>query len=504
MVNESTAAAESGGSGSGPRALTPGERARMSQCFARGAEALKGKPPNLDYAIEMFSIAVRGDPCSVAYAQALLAAIKQKHGPRKTGGLGGLFGGSGRGGLRKHAAKEQWAEVIARGIEAIKANPYDHGSLLAMAEAAGGLFGLDTQRVYLKAALDASPKDVEVNRTCAALLASQGEFDQAIACWVRIKDTKGLGEEAEREIARLQVDKTIAAGKGLTGRQQPTAGPGGTAGAGSPAGSSAGDRSPAGGSAGPADAGSAAANDQVAALRRQVKAHPEVIEPYLELADLLEREASIDDAEKVLAAALEASGNDLKIREHVEDRQLRWSRHKVLLAEQRLKAEDTPQARTILERLKAAQSRQEIEIFAARSARYPENVVWKYELAMRLKAAGNHAEAIRHFQEVLQDQRRRGAVSLELGECFQKIKQYELAMRNYETALELLTDREGELRKRALYRAGVLAQGRGDPDTARKHLTALAGLDFGYRDVAPRLDKLAVVQDDAGLGSLES
>jgi tetratricopeptide (TPR) repeat protein len=138
-----------------------------------------------------------------------------------------------------------------------------------------------------------------------------------------------------------------------------------------------------------------------------------------------------------------------------------------------------------------------VEIYSARSARYPENLTWRYELAMRLKAAGNHVEAIRHFQDVLQDPRRKGGVSLELGECFQKIKQYQLAMRNYVTAVESLTDREAELRKRALYRAGVLAAGLDDRDSAQKYLGTLAGLDFGYRDVAQRLDKLAAPKDNS-------
>ena len=66
-----------------------------------------------------------------------------------------------------------------------------------------------------------------------------------------------------------------------------------------------------------------------------------------------------------------------------------------------------------VERLKAAQVKHEVEIYSARCARYPENLTWRYELALRLKAAGNHAEAIRHFQEVLQDPRRKGAVSLD-------------------------------------------------------------------------------------------
>lgn len=90
---------------------------------------------------------------------------------------------------------------------------------------------------------------------------------------------------------------------------------------------------------------------------------------------------------------------------------------------------------------------------------------------------------------------RKGAVALELGECFQKIKQYPLAMRNYVTAVESLTDRELDLRKRALYRAGVLAAGMADADAAQKYLSILAGLDYGYRDVAQRLDKLSSLKD---------
>ena len=485
MSNESTATPGTGGAaGSGPaRALSPAERARLSQCHSRGTQALEGKPPNLDYAIEMFSMCVRGDPASAVYAQILINAIKQKFGARKAGGIATLWGGgSGKGGLKKFATKGQWREAIHHGVDALRANPYDHGCLLAMAEAAGNLAMSDAQATYLKAALDASPKDPDVNRACAAFAASNGEFDQAIACWVRIKDLKGLGEEAEREIARLQVDKTIAAGKGLVGRQAMV------------------------GSAPTPTApeGPVSAVERVAALRKQIGEQPAVIDPYLELADLLERDVSMDEAEQVLAAALAASGNDLKIREHVEDRHLRWGRHKVLMAEKRLEGGDSADARATVERLKTAQAKREIDIYAARAARYPENVIWKYELAMRLKAAGNYAEAIRHFQEVLQDPRRKGAVSLELGECFQKIKQYELAMRNYEAAVELLTEREAELRKRALYRAGVLASGLGDPDAARKHLSALAGLDFGYRDVAARLDKLGTVTDNSAVGETDA
>lgn len=475
MPNESPVAGSGASVPQPSSTLSPAERSRLTQCFQHGTQSVA---KNVDYAIEMFATCVTGDPANAIYLQHLLGALRQKHGGKKVGGLTSFWSAGSRGGLRKLAAAGKWREVITQGLDIVRSNPGDHGSLLAMAEAAGRLGFADAQKVYLKAALDAAPADVEVNRRCADFLASYGEYDQAVACWRRIESVKGMADEAQRQIAKLQVDKTIAAGEGLTGRKPANGG---------------------GKKAEPA-AGAAVAKDRRTELEQAIAANPAAVEAYLELADILERDATVEEAHQQLAKALAVSGNELKVREHVEDRQLRWVRNRLHLAEKRLAEEDNSDNRAAVERLRAAVLKQEIEIYSARAARYPENLSWKYELAVRLKAAGNHAEAIRHFQDVLQDVRRKGAVALELGECFQKIRQYPLAMRSYQTAVESLTDREMELRKRALYRAGVLAAGLDDPDSARKYLSTLAELDFGYRDVAQRLDKLTPAKDK-GAGS---
>jgi tetratricopeptide (TPR) repeat protein len=436
------------------------------QCFRTGTQAAG----NAQYAIDMFSACVNGDPGNAVFLQSFLAALRRKFGAKKSGTFTSLLSAGGRTGMKRAASNAQWRDVIKQGVEILKSNPADHACLLAMAEACGNLMFVDCQAVYLRAALDAAPADAEVNRQCGRFAASQGNFDQAIECWRRIARIKGLAEEAEREIAQLSVDKTISAGKGLVGRAGHQA----------------------------AAAEPAKAGDRRAELMQSVRDNPSDVDGTLELADLFEQDGRIDEAEKLLARALSASGNELKVREHVEDRQLRWAKSKVMIAEQRLATSDTPEHRETVDKLKRAQLRQELEIFGARCSRYPENLTWKYELALRLKAAGKFPEAIRHFQEALKDVRRKGAISLELGECFQSIKQYPLAMQNYEAAVEVLTDRELELRKRALYRAGVLAAGLKDLDAAQKHLSAVAGLDYGYRDVAERLDKLRSAKDNGG------
>jgi len=446
--------------------LTPSERARAVKCFEVGSQRLAS---DIDYSIEMFLQCVTVDPGSPVYLQSLMGALRKKHGGKPRGGLTGLWSAGARASLQKSGRGGNWREVLKQGLGILKSNPFDHGCLLEMAKAAGQLQLLEAQRVYLKAALDAAPADAEVNRQCAAFLAERGEYDQAIACWVRVSKVKGLEEESQREVAKLQVSKTIVAGEGMAGRPN---------------------------AAGRRSTPEAAAADPVAQLRARHEAQPADIDLALELADLLEREVSADEAEKVLARTLAASGNDLKIREHLEDRQMRWARQRVLVAERRVQAEDTEKNRATLGRLREALLRLEVETYAARVSRYPENLSWKYELALRLKSLGNYSEAIRQFQESMKDARRRGAVSLELGECFQKIKQYQLAMRNYTTAVEVLTDRDMELRKRALYRAGVLDGGLEDIDASLKYLSTLAGLDFGYRDVAQRLDKLNSIRDN--------
>jgi tetratricopeptide (TPR) repeat protein len=469
MANESTAAAPApvdAASVASTAALSPAERSRLMRCYQTGTQALQSNQSNPDYAVDMFAACVAGDPGNAVFLQAFLGALKRKYGGKKAGSLTSFFSAGSRVMLKKLSSSAQWRDVVKQGVEIVKNNPSDHVCLLAMAEACGNLMFAESQAVYLRAALDASPTDPEVNKQCARFAANQGHFDQAIECWRRISRTKGLAEEAEREIARLSVEKTIVAGQGMVGR--------GAA---------------AKGAAAKTDA-QPTAGGRVAELRQAIQRNPADIESYLELADVLERDGKVDEAERVLHTALDASGNELKVREHLEDRQIRWAKHKVLVAEKRLAADDTPDNRAAVERLRAVQLKQEIEVFATRCERYPENLTWKFELAMRLKVAGNHAEAIRQFQESMKDTRRRGAVSLELGECFQKIKQYQLAMQNYQAAVESLTDREIELRKRALYRAGVLATGLDDVDAAKKYLSTLAGLDFGYRDVAQRLERL--------------
>ena len=122
--------------------------------------------------------------------------------------------------------------------------------------------------------------------------------------------------------------------------------------------------------------------------------------------------------------------------------------------------------------------------------RLPANLAFRFELGQQYKVLGQIGEAIKEFQNARNDARRKGVCLLQLGECFQAIKQYRLAMDHYESAIEEIPDRDADSKKAALYKAGKLALGLNDLAKAEKHLGVVASMDFSYRNVSVLLDKI--------------
>jgi tetratricopeptide (TPR) repeat protein len=83
---------------------------------------------------------------------------------------------------------------------------------------------------------------------------------------------------------------------------------------------------------------------------------------------------------------------------------------------------------------------------------------------------------------------------IELGECFQHLRQFDKALELYEQAVskaQLLSSND-EILKLARYRTGVLATALGQRTFARQHFEALVAADPNFKDARQRLDKLAV------------
>jgi regulator of sirC expression with transglutaminase-like and TPR domain len=479
--------------------VTAATRQRLQQVFdhaQRSAE--KG---DRDYAHDLYAQCLVDDPANLIFLQQLLNNLAQKFGNNKKGArFAALKTKTSRMALTKAAGKGQWREAFQAACDALKQNPWETATLLDVASAYEDIGSDECQLYTLRWALDAAPKDVTVNRRAAIALARLGQFDQAISCWRRVEQAKPGDEEASKSISQLSVEQTIQKG-GYNQELLHGAASGGNELETAMRAKSA-NYKPEGTSASPAaEASDAKDKDkdnsgQEQALLDAIQTQPAEVSNYVQLADLFAAQNRLREVEEILTRALAVSGGgDLAIRERLEDVHLRRAQQQLQVAQRRAEQDKTPEAADLARRMVAQANQAELEVYAVRAARNPSNLLLQFELGMRCKRAGKFKEAIQAFQAAREDVRHKAMVQLHLGESFQHIKQFKLALTAYEAAIDAADSMQLDTRKLALYRAGVLAIELKDADRAEKYLTELAGMDFGYRDVADRLDKLAALRD---------
>jgi tetratricopeptide (TPR) repeat protein len=290
-------------------------------------------------------------------------------------------------------------------------------------------------------------------------LAERGLFDQAIACWHRVEEARPNDDEAKRTIGVLAVQKARAKGdyeEGETARKVRVR------------------------------------NQQQEELtlehkmRQKIEHEPAKLANYLELAQHYVNAERYGEAEDTLAKAFEVSDGDADVREKWEDAQLRHLRQKIGRTHD-------PAAR---KKLQHEYFEKDLKVCKYRVERYPDNLAFKYDLGYRYLLTHRYAEAIPQLQLAQNDPRRKGLCMLALGQCFQQIKQYKMAMTHYESAIQEIPDRDAENKKRALHLAGRLALALKNIDAAEKHLTTLGAMDFSYKDVSALLDKVAKLREN--------
>lgn len=462
------------------RPLPTAVRQRLQKVFDHAQRCLERQ--DYDYAIQLLTQCVAEDPGNLIYVQTFLGTLQKKFGDkRKPSAVGALKLKSLRSSLHKAIAKGAWESAFQTGCAALAISPWDGATLLQMADACRQLSAPEAELYYLRWALSAAPKDPVINRAAGLTLQRMGQFEQAIACWRRVKEAKPEDEEASLAVSRLSVEKTIHDG-GYdpellgSGRRETEAAFPGTEDA-------------------PAEDGQPQQSPEER-LRQIIANDPADIAANLRLADLLAQQGDIDAALAVLETANQATGGgEIVLRDRIEDVHIRQARRQVQIAEQHHGHEQSEDSARVLAQARNHANQVELEVYTARSDRDPQVPWLKYELGLRLRRAGKYKEAITALQAARSDAKRKAMVLLELGECFQKIEQYKLAMSNYEAAIEASEDPESDVHKLSLYRAGVLATGLRELDLAERHLTALAGIDFGFRDVAERLDNLNKLRD---------
>ena len=469
--------------GSPTHAVSAALRRRLQQCYEHGTKLCQQEVCDHDYAHSILVECVLNDPGNLLYVEALLLNLQKKYKNNRRGAW--LRGFGGRGAIKKAAANQDWTSVLKLGPHLLKTNPWDVVVLRAMAQGCAAHGHHEVELRYLRNALEADPKDVAVNRHCAQSLARMGHYDQAIACWTRVDEVRRGDDEAQKMISELQIEKTRQRGRpGVEASRAQHAKISGQPDAAEP--------EPAAQEEPPRRREVQLSPRQQ--LEQQIANNPADVEAYLQLVDLHLADNRFGEALHVLHKALHPSGHNPQIQERLEDVEIVKKKSQLAAAEKQATEHATDQHRQAAEQLRTELQRFEWEVYQRRCERYPTDMEVRFQLGLRLKTLDKIREAVPCFEAAVKLPNRKSAAALELGECWQRLKQYGKALDWYRRAAESCPDSQPEAKKLALYRAGVLAIGLHNLNAAESFLTQLAAIEPQYKDTRARLDKIREIR----------
>jgi tetratricopeptide (TPR) repeat protein len=140
--------------------------------------------------------------------------------------------------------------------------------------------------------------------------------------------------------------------------------------------------------------------------------------------------------------------------------------------------------------LRAAKvSRAEILIAHAqeRVARNPTDLQLRFELGDNLFNAGRFREAVPELQRARQNPHARLKAMNVLGCCYSELGMLDLAMKQLEEASQEISSM-GAMKKEIVYNLGLIYEQMGDPGKALACMKQIYEVDYGYRDVARRVE----------------
>jgi tetratricopeptide (TPR) repeat protein len=437
-----------------PLLIKPDLRRRLQQRYEEAQRLMGHESPDFGQIHQLLAECLHIDVGNTLYLDALMANLQRREAARRRKSwvnrvLDGLLG-RGRAKAPRgtdlepmRATTEQ--SILRSAADRLWQSPTDAELLKALAQAAGEANLDQAELRYWQLAAARAPQVAEIARGLAETLSRLGRFDDAAAEWARLLSVAPGDAAATAALAVLQPPAS----------QAPS---------------------------------------ELAALRQAWKNQPGNSEAGLKLADALIAAEQFAEAENVLADVQSAAGGDLKVLEEREKLQMAKSSQRLAIA-RRWRAHDPHlKAQAMLTQLEGEHQRLEIEMWNSRTERMPNDWSVRLELARRLKQVGNFSGAIQRLEEAQKLKVDHPGAFIELGECFQHLRQFDKALELYEQAVskaQLLSSND-EILKLARYRTGVLATALGQRTFARQHFEALVAADPNFKDARQRLDKLAV------------
>ncbi len=229
---------------------------------------------------------------------------------------------------------------------------------------------------------------------------------------------------------------------------------------------------------------------EIEELAQELEENPEHVARILRLARLYEDVGRLEDAHELLREKHELLPDEYQIRERLGDVQLAMY-DKAIAALDRALKEDPEDEEKKAKRQELVERKLQFALheFEWRHAQHPTDRAVHLELGRFCLEAGRYNEAIAAFQAVSQDPRYVQQAKKLLGLCFTRKGQYDLALEQFNEAVENHPEMDDEGKDLRYLRAQTL-QEMGRREEALKAFKRIYSVDINFRDVARRVDEL--------------
>jgi tetratricopeptide (TPR) repeat protein len=236
-----------------------------------------------------------------------------------------------------------------------------------------------------------------------------------------------------------------------------------------------------------------ALDQQIAEAYARHQAEPENMDFVRRLGALNEQKEDLESAIRWYQRAVDlAKSTDTGLLRKISDLKIKWLEREIAALEEFL---STYSARDEVyvkksEQLRAAKvSRAEILIADAeeRVARNPTDLQLRFELGENLFTAGRFREALPELQRARQNPHARLKAMNVLGCCYGELGMLDLAMKQLEDASREISSMDAT-KKEIVYNLGLVYERMGDSEKALACMKQIYEVDYGYRDVARRVE----------------
>ena len=236
----------------------------------------------------------------------------------------------------------------------------------------------------------------------------------------------------------------------------------------------------------------------VKAARETLSKHPNLPQSIHSLAQAL-ASLETDMAENEAMGLLEKAYQDTKdfgFKQRSGQIKIKQFKRKIRLTRADLEANPANDAaRAKISELSAQLNNFELEYYRLCVENYPTDLRMKYDYGICLLRNERYDEAIPLFQDVRNDPYRRVAAMDKIGLCFFKKGWYADAIDVFTQAIGSYEIENDDIAKELRYNLARAYEDSGDADKALEVYRKIAQVDFAFKDVSQRVDKLRAAKD---------